>query len=110
MSFSRFLTNCGDIYRLAPTVSSGRTIEAWSRLNATDIIASIQPISEELIALGQGDFYNTYTIYFPINTDIQVGDKYKIGLTDTIEYIIKGVQNRDYGIRQKHIKTSAIRK
>lgn len=105
--FSRFLTNKGYISRLKEVVTTGRTIEEWSDLNNGDIMACIQPVSEEVIAMGGGDFYNTYTIYFPINTDVQAGDKY---IVDDVEFLIKGVQVRPYGLRQKHIQASALKK
>jgi len=108
MSFSRFLTDTGIIKRLTTTVSSGRTIEAWTTTVEYTINACIQPVSEELVALGRGDFYNTYSIYFNIGTDIQAGDKFI--LEDSVEFIIQGVQDRQYGLRQNHIKTSAIKK
>lgn len=107
MSFSRFLVDSGDIKRLTPTVSAGRTIEYWEQV-ASGVKANIQPVAEEIIALGQGDFYNTFTIYFDFDTDIQVGDKYS--LDGTVDFIIKGIQKRGYGSRLNHIQASAIRK
>lgn len=108
MSFSNFVTDIGIIKRLTPTISSGRTIEAWSTI-AYNVKTCIQPVSEELIALGQGDFYNTFTIYFQPGEDIQVGDKYVVG--ETVDFIIQGVQDRTTGSRRpKHIKTGALRK
>jgi hypothetical protein len=107
MSFSRFLVEMGDVKRLTPTVSAGRTIEQWEVV-ATGVKANIQPVAEEIIALGQGDFYNTFTIYFDYATDVQVGDKYSVD--STVDFIIKGIQKRGYGGRLNHIQASAIRK
>jgi hypothetical protein len=108
MSFSRFLTSIGTIKRLKKTITNGRTIEAWDTIADRNIKASVQPVSEELIATGQGDFYNSFTIYFEPNTDVQIGDKYII--TDDVEFIIKGIKFRNYGIRIKLIEASALRK
>ena len=106
MSFSRFLTDVGTIQRLTPTVSSGRTIEAWVDIEY-NVPLCIQPGSEELIALGQGDFYNTFSIYAPWGTDIHIGDKALVG---SVDFLIQGVQDRPYGISQKHLKLGAVRK
>lgn len=106
MITSRFFRHKVDICRLTPTVSSGRTTETWEFIK-TNVSCSIQSTSEELISLGQGDFFNTFNIFFPEKTDIKVGDKL---VREEIEYIAKGVQNKDYGYTQNHIKVSAIRK
>lgn len=106
MKSSRFFKHNVDIYRLTTTESGGRKTEAWECIK-TSVPCSIQPVAEELIALGQGDFFNTFNIFFPENTDIKIGDK---SITDEIEYIAKGVQKKDYGFTQNHIKVSAIRK
>jgi hypothetical protein len=106
MKLSRFFQHKVDIYRLTTTVSSGRKTEAWESIQ-TSVPCSIQPVSEELIALGQGDFFDTANIFFPENTNIKVGDK---SVQGEIEYIAKGVQKKDYGFTQNHIKVSSIKK
>lgn len=106
MITSRFFKHKTDIYRLTPTVSGGRTTETWECVKKS-VPCSIQSTSEELISLGQGDFFNTFNIFFPEKTDIKTGDK---AIREEIEYIVKGIQNKDYGYTQNHVKVSAIRK
>ena len=107
MSFSRFLTSLGTIRRLKQTTTSGRATEGWDTVADRNVKACVQPVAEELISVGEGDFYNTFTIYFEPNTDVQVGDKYYI---EDVEFIIKGIKARNYGTRIKLIETSAIKK
>jgi len=106
MRTSIFFVHKADIYRLTPTISGGRTIEDW-QLNETNIACCVQPSAEELIGLGEGDFFNTFNIFFPEKTNVQVGDKC---LIDSINYLVRGVQKRDYGITRNHVKVSALRK
>jgi hypothetical protein len=107
MSFARFLTSTGTIKRLKKTITNGRIVEAWDTIADRNVKASVQPVSEELIASGQGDFFNTFTIYFEPNTDVQIGDKYVVA---DIEFIIKGIKKRGYGIKIKLIEASGLRK
>lgn len=104
---SRFYTKTGDVYRLTTTVSGGRTIEGYT-LHSTGNKVSVQPVSEEIIALGGGSFYDTFTIYTPLSTDVQTTDKIRV---DAVDYIIQGVQTRDYGSsRLNHKDCAAIKK
>jgi hypothetical protein len=98
------MTNNGVIHRL--TISGGYSVENWVPVY-TNVKANIQPVSEELIAIGQGDFYNSYTIYYPADTDIQTGDKYRV---DTVDFLIKGVQDLNFGRKIRLKKASAIKR
>jgi hypothetical protein len=103
MSFSRFLVESGEIHRLNTTVEGD--INEWVVAH-TGVKACIQPVSEEIIALGKGDFYNTFTIYFPITEDVREGDKYIVA---GISYILQGVQSRGYNKRTNHLQAFGLR-
>ena len=107
MISSRFFTTTGDLYRLTTTTVSGDTTEAYTSFSSS-VPSNIQPVSEELIALGGGNFFNTFTIYFDDSVDVRKLDKYVV---DSVDYIIQGVQTRTYGSgRTNHKQCSAIRK
>lgn len=102
---SKFNNATGDVLRLQDTTTSGYITQTYTTTVASNVKASVQPASEELIALGQGDFYNTFTIYFEVGEDVTTGDQYVVNGT---KYIIQGVQKKDYNNRTAHLECSAI--
>lgn len=90
---SRFFNVSATHQRLTTSVSGGRTIEDW-QTQSTITVSRPQPGNEELIAVGNGHFYNTHTIYCDDSVDVRIGDRLVI---DTIIYSIQGVQLRNYG-------------
>jgi hypothetical protein len=107
MILDTFFTSTGQLKRLKKTTSNGRIKEDYTNIVYTTLKACIQPVSNELVMLGEGDFYNTHKIYFRKDTDIQVGDKYVVG---TKEYTIRGLRDRTYGVEIKLWETDAISK
>lgn len=107
MILDTFFTSTGQLKRLKKTTSNGRIKEDYTNIVYPTLKACIQPVSNELVMLGEGDFYNTHKIYFRKDTDIQVGDKYVVG---TKEYTIRGLRDRTYGVEIKLWETDAISK
>jgi len=103
---TNFFDKTAIIKSLTATTSSSRTIENWTQTDLHTFPCNVQPASMELVAQGQGHFYNTHTVYCQDDVSLKVGDTISI---DDIEYLVQGIQTRAYGSgRVNHQKLGVI--
>lgn len=96
-----FLTQRGDIHRLANSASREYTVSVAGNVKCT-----VRPSSQELVVVGEGTFWNTFDIYFLPDVDIHDSDQVTV---DGKKYIVKGTIDKKYGHgRVNHIKVSAV--